>query len=525
MALQYGSPRDTIRAFGFRSKAGVGARSVDGDDLARLAASAYASYGVIRNRGEELLVSASSGLTIEVGTGQAIVGTIDHPHYINLDQGESGTDTTTLTVAAGGAAQRIDTVAIRVQDSATLSQADVVILQDTRATAVTQTDEDFNFPLAEITVGAGANSIVDRDITPIASRFASPPATESVGIDAVQTLLLRTSFQRTDVRGIMTNDRLFAQNASKVWVLVGSTLHEYVNRAGEWALDSTAERTFTGVGSRPILLPYWNARDEELLAVVVGFSPSASNSGADTAVAASPVVKAHILEAASSTRVTTGSSELTGSWAGGDNTIPFIQGQGVQSLSGVNYWVAGSSSRNTIITPFRQGGPNTYDGISPLMQCSVFAGGSDVIVRQVGVRLGTNTMQTSFRPWTTPFMAPSNDNDEILVSYANAWNGLGGNPYDVFPFADNVPVIRKRSGATGATVGTTTQDLPVFEGGQSLGPFDNGANSNAFYSPTTLTRISGLLCWIGFANGSVYTKVLTGIENVTDFYPYKGQGQ
>lgn len=536
MALQYGSPKDTIRAFGFRSKAGVGARSVDGDDLARISASAYATFGVLRGRGDEMLVSQSSGLTIEVGTGTAIVGTIDHPHFVHIDQGESGTDTTTLTVAAGGAAARVDTVAIRVQDDASFSQADVVILQGTRATAVTQTDTDFYFPLAEINVGVSASSIVDRDITPISNRFASPPAAEAVGLDQIQTLLLRTRFTRADVIGLMANDRLYTRNATKIWVLTNTggtiTLHEFVNRAGNWAVDSAAARTFTGVGSRPLLLPYYNSRDEELLAIVVGFSPAASATGADSAVAATPVIKAHILEAASQTRVTTGSGEITGTWSGTDNTIPFIQGLGVQSNNGTSYWVAGTSSRRDLASFANLSRtPSTY-AKSPLVQYSIIASGADVIIREVGVRLGTTAPGeiNASEVWTTPVIAPSSDDDAILVAYAAGHNPGGGRQDDGFAFTDQTPVIRKRSGATGAVEsGSATVDLPVFQGGATLGPYtyDGAAfdNANAFYSPTTFTRIAGLLCWLGFANGSVYTEVLTGIEAVADFYPFKGRGQ
>ena len=534
MALQYGSPKDTIRAFGFRSKAGVGARSVDGDDLARIAAAAYASFGVLRGRGEDMLVSASSGLTIEVGTGQAIIGTIDHPHFVVIDQGESGTDTTTVSVPAGGASARVDTVAIRVQDDASNSQADVVLLQNMRATAVTQTDTDYYFPLAEVNVGVSASSIVDRDITPIASRFASPPAAEAVGLDQIQTLLLRARFTRADVIGLMANDRLFSQNATKIWALTNVsnviTLHEFINRAGNWAEDTSAARTFSGVGSRPILLPYYNSRDEELLAIVVGFSPAPSTTGADSAVAATPAIRAHIVEAASAGRVTTGSSAISGTWSGVDNTAPFVQGLGIQSLNGANYWVAGSSTRYQLTYPFTATGANDDYAKPGLIQYSVIAAGSDVIIRQVGIRLpGTQDPGGNARPWTMPVMAPSNDDDAILVAYAEGVRTPSGT--EPYPFTDRNPVIRKRSGADGSVVsGSTTQDLPVFQGGQSLGPYtDNqgglNVNINAFYSPTTLTRIAGLLCWVGFANGSVFTEVLTGIESVTDFYPYKGRGQ
>ena len=536
MALAYGSPRDTIRAFGFRSKAGVGARSIDGDDLGLLAALAYATYGVIRGFEDEMEVVASSGLTVEVGTGAAIVGTRSHPHPVRIDNGASGSDTTTLTIAAGGAAARVDTVAIRVQDDGATSQADVVVLQGTRASAVTQTDTDFYFPLAEVNVGASASAIVARDITPLVDRFASLPQTENVGLNQIQTLLLRTSFTLANVRGLMTNDKLFTQNATKVWVLVGSTLHEYINLAGDWSEDVTARRTVTGVGSRPILLPYYNSRDDELLAIVVGFSPTRTLQPlAGAGVAATPVIKAHIVEAASAGRVTTGSNELTGTWSGNDNTNPFIAAQGVQSLNGTNYWVTGSASRQDLAS---QSGNTTLDNpakdhdVAPLGQYSIIAAGSDVIIREIGlrksVRVGAGNRAGTYATWTVPVIAPSDDNDAILTSW------IRGSTHDTNGLVTAItwtpPTIRKLNGTTGDRVGTTDQPLPSFEGGQALGPYSydppSGAdNTNAFYSPTILTRVAGLLCWLGFANGKVFTKVVTGIESVADFYPYKGQGQ
>ena len=129
----------------------------------------------------------------------------------------------------------------------------------------------------------------DPTVSLPATRFATPKGSAATATTGGTRTIQRPT--RANV-AVMFNDRLFTRNATRMWALDGSNnLVEYELGDYGFVRNDVANRTFGGSSAGKPLIPHWDAAGERLYAIKGD--------------------RAHVLESATSSEVTTGSSSIT----------------------------------------------------------------------------------------------------------------------------------------------------------------------------------------------------------------------
>ena len=128
--------------------------------------------GYVYNVGDKLIVSPVTGMTVSVGTGRG---------YVNGYSFDVTDSAYNLTVTASESLPRIDRVVARLS-AQTDRNITLAVLKGTAAAspvapALTQTNDVYEIPLAQIAVGANVTSITSSDITDERVEIGNPAST------------------------------------------------------------------------------------------------------------------------------------------------------------------------------------------------------------------------------------------------------------------------------------------------------------------------------------------------------------
>ena len=305
---------------------------VFGDSLSAAIAAPWDTYGVIRNRGNQFQVTPGTGLSVNVGTGQMILGPRHgQAYFVNA----IGSVNRVLTATGAGEAGPIVTaITARFNKTQRLFTYDV----SQRGTAgggnpanTFTSADDFGQIIAFVSIAPGATTITAGNITMVTDRFGAleqPPTQESLSKTDYRHLWQKPSTTNTVE---FYNDRGGTRNPTKKWVLNSSNeLIEYINSPYGWVENKNVEaREFgTGHAGKP-LLPYYDAQSRTQWAA--------------------KGTRGHIVESDTEANVTTGSNDIpvqvleTGSTLQLSN---FGDRRGIGIQSGTNYYIVGNPSGN-----------------------------------------------------------------------------------------------------------------------------------------------------------------------------------
>ena len=312
---------------------------VRGDYAARLFNGFIERYGIVQGVLNELACTISTSRVVTVATGDCWTNTGEGypiPYYQDEDK--------TLTLDAVGTAARVDAIVVRYTASTAVIELAVVKGNEGGGRSSTIGNLQANDQvLAYATVPVTGDPTIQYESTRF-MQVTSPQAeggAAALGVSDIQSTKQR--FEDAD-RGIVSvyNGQNLTQNATKRWFLDSDistpTLIEMEDNGYNFARNGVADRTF-GDGSIICLFGYWDNANSNQWVVALMLDDSGNT-----------VARGHIVESATTSRVTTGAATPANVGVGG--SIPDAVYPDPQFLYGVQQGeqiriICGSGSTGT----------------------------------------------------------------------------------------------------------------------------------------------------------------------------------